>query len=198
MSPPSPAVELEIELRRVDASRYSVELQARSADSEVNVAPIRRTTTFDLQGLQVAEWGGAEAVGRALTDGVFGDPAVLAYYQNARVAAESSEATLRVRLFIDSTAPELHALKWELLRRPPDPTDRLAGQMLATSERVLFSRHLSSYDWRPVKLRPREKLRALVAIANPSGLDTGQLRRWTWRASDSGPRPPWARSRSSR
>src|SRR3712207_4098220 len=35
-------------------------------------------------------------------------------------------------------------------------------------ETVLFSRYLSSYDWRPVQLRPRADLRALVVVANPA------------------------------
>ena len=37
-------------------------------------------------------------------------------------------------------------------------------------EQILFSRYLSSGDWRPVKLRPKGELRALVAVANPSDL----------------------------
>ena len=169
MPAPRPTAELEIGLHRLDANRYSVELRSRPSDSDADMAPVRGTTTFDPQKLQVAEWDGAEAVGRALTRQLFSDPAVLAHYQQARTAAERDDAALRIRLFIGPTAPELHPLRWELLRDP------VGGKMLATRERVLFSRYLSSHDWRPVKLRPQEKLRALVVIANPGDLDEYEL-----------------------
>ena len=59
------------------------------------------------------------------------------------------------------TAP----LRWETLRDPAD------GTPLFTGENLLFSRYLSSLDWRAVRLRPASDLRALVVIANPSDLD---------------------------
>src|SRR5262249_16523730 len=77
--------------------------------------------------------------------------------------------SLRLRLFVGPSAPELNNLRWETLRDPQ--TD----QWLLTSETVLFSRYLSSMDWRPVHLRPRGSLRALVVIANPSDLARDQL-----------------------
>ena len=164
MSPPSPTAELEIGLYRLDANRYSVELRSRPPGSDADMAPVRGTTTFDFQKVQLAEWDGAEAVGKALTERLFADKDVLAHYREACTAAETAGAVLRVRLFIGPTAPELHALKWELLLDPR------SGKALATRERVLFSRYLSSHDWRPVRLRPQESLRALVVIANPSDL----------------------------
>ena len=164
-----PTAELEIGLHRLDANRYSVELRSRPPDSDADMAPVRGTTTFDFQKVQLAEWDGAEAAGKALTERLFADPAVLDHYQQACTAAETAGAVLRVRLFIGPTAPELHALKWELLLDPR------TGKPLATRERVLFSRYLSSHDWRPVKLRPQESLRALVAIANPSDLAEYQM-----------------------
>jgi hypothetical protein len=160
---------LEIGLHRREANLYAVELRSRSPDSDADPSPGEGTATFDFQELQVAGWDGAEAVGQALTDRLFSHSKVLAYYQKACTAAERDGAVLRIRLFIGPTASELHALPWELLRDPD------SGRLLATRERVLFSRYLSSHDWRPVKLRPRAKLRALVAIANPGGLDERQF-----------------------
>jgi hypothetical protein len=58
----------------------------------------------------------------------------------------------------------LHHLRWETLRDPEDHS------WLLTDERLLFSRYLSSVDWRPVRLRPQGALRALVVIANPANL----------------------------
>jgi hypothetical protein len=169
MSPPTPTAELEIGLHRLDANRYSVELRSRPAGTDADMTPIRGTTTFDFRKLQDAEWDGAEAVGRTLGEQLFSDPDVLACYQQTCVAADTAEAVLRVHLFIDPTVPELHPLKWEMLHDP------VSGKLLATRERVLFSRHLTSHDWRPIKLRPREQLRAVLAIANPMGLGEWKL-----------------------
>lgn len=154
MSTTQSTAELEIGLHRLDTNRYSVELRSRPPDSDADMAPVRGATSFDLQKVQLAEWDGADAVGKALTDRLFADPAVLTHYQQACTAAETAGAVLRVRLFIGPTAPELHALKWELLHDPR------TGKPLATRERVLFSRYLTSHDWRPVKLRPQDSLRA--------------------------------------
>jgi len=63
----------------------------------------------------------------------------------------------------------LHALRWERLRRPDEDA------AITTSERILFSRYLSSADWRRVRLRPLSELRALVVIANPANLAEYQL-----------------------
>ena len=71
---------------------------------------------------------------------------------------------LRLRLLVGPTAAELHALRWELLCDPD------SGALLASSERVLFSRFMLSQDWRPVRLRPKATLRALVAVAAPTDL----------------------------
>jgi len=53
-----------------------------------------------------------------------------------------------------------------------DPQD---GSPLLTSEQIYFSRYLSSGDWRPVRLRPKGNLRALVVIADPAGLPAYHL-----------------------
>jgi formylglycine-generating enzyme required for sulfatase activity len=45
-----------------------------------------------------------------------------------------------------------------------------SNDMLLTSEHILFSRYLSSSDWRPVRLRPRSDLRVLVLVANPANV----------------------------
>ncbi|HEX5690980.1 MAG TPA: CHAT domain-containing protein, partial [Roseiflexaceae bacterium] len=81
-----------------------------------------------------------------------------------RASAASLDAALRLRLFIGSNAPELHNLRWETLRDPQN------GEALFSGEQFLFSRYLSSGDWRPIAPRPKGELRALVAIANPADL----------------------------
>ncbi len=70
---------------------------------------------------------------------------------------------LRIRLHIGASAPELHQLRWETLRDPLDNT-----LVISTDTREPFSRYLLSMDWRPVILRPKGSLRALVVVANPA------------------------------
>ena len=106
----------------------------------------------------------AEDYGRALSASLFADPAVRSAFAQARSSAASLDAALRLRLLIGPSAPELHGLRWETLRDPEDDAPLLTG------EHILFSRYLNSGDWRPVKLRPKGELRALVAVANPSDL----------------------------
>ncbi|NJM12703.1 MAG: CHAT domain-containing protein [Synechococcaceae cyanobacterium SM1_2_3] len=90
---------------------------------------------------------------------MFADPDVGSIFAQAC----STDAPLRLRLFVGTDAPELHNLRWETLRHPD-------GRPLLTGERVFFSRYLSSYDWRPVRQRSLNELRALVMIANPANL----------------------------
>jgi hypothetical protein len=71
---------------------------------------------------------------------------------------------MRVRLVVGPSAPKLHSLRWETLLDPE------SGNPLSTSENLVFSRYMSSLDWRPVRLRSKGELRALVVIANPSDL----------------------------
>ena len=89
-------------------------------------------------------------------------------FAQARSSAQTLQVPLRLRLFIGPSAPELHSLCWETLRDPQEDA------WLLTSEHCLFSRYLSSFDWRPVRLRPQADLHALVAIASPTDVATYQ------------------------
>ena len=165
--------DLEIGLRRRDAGSYAVDMRLSQPDSDADIRLTRSNgdalpTEFDLERLRSLALD-PEAYGKLLGECLLSDPAVRAAFQQARTSAQSLDATLRMRLLIDPTAPELHALRWETLRDPQD------GSLLFTGERVLFSRYLSSLDWRPVRLRPQSELKALIVIANPAGLDKYQL-----------------------
>ncbi len=100
--------------------------------------------------------------GQALAHSLFADAAVRKAFAEARATAQTLNCPLRLRLRIDPGAPELHCLRWETLCDPED------NSPLCTSENLLFSRYLSSGDWRSVRLRPKAELRALVVIANPN------------------------------
>ncbi|HSR33028.1 MAG TPA: CHAT domain-containing protein [Anaerolineae bacterium] len=158
--------DLEIGLYHRDVDRYSVELCFTDPESDGEVRLTGRvppSAEFDfgrLHELHVDD----EAYGQLLSQSLFGDPAVATAFAQARSTAQAKDVPLRLRLVIGPSAPELHNLRWEMLRDPLD------GSHLLTGEEILFSRYLSSPDWRPVGPRPRADLRALVVIANPAGL----------------------------
>jgi hypothetical protein len=118
----------------------------------------------------------------------FFTPDVRGEFGKFRTAAAMRSAILRVRLTIDSNATELHAVHWETLHDPDQPAEDRAP--LFAGEQTVVSRFLSSgEDWRPIRLRAKGKLRALVVIANPDtsiiyGLEPIQVAEELVRAKD--------------
>ena len=134
--------DLEVGLQRWDADSYRVELRYSQPDSNVDVRLVRPGVRFDLEGKRALALD-AEAYGQLLGENLFSNRDVEATFREARSNAQSRDAQLRLRLFIDPSAPELHSLRWETIRDPRN------GAALFTGEEVLFSRYLSSLDWRP-------------------------------------------------
>jgi CHAT domain/SIR2-like domain len=163
--------DLELSLHRRDADSYAVELRFSPSDSDADVRLLQggpgvaHLDWDELRGLALNDTAYGHALGAAL----FADQAVQGAFDQSRAAAESADAPLRLRLLIGPSAPELHRLRWETLRDPR------GGGPLFTGENVVFSRYLSSLDWRPVRLRPKGDLTALVAIANPTDIADYQL-----------------------
>lgn len=103
--------------------------------------------------------------GRRLGRLLLTDPKIRLFYERALTAAEVRDIPLHLRLLVDPRAPlRYHQIRWEALRDPR--TDA----RVATSDNVLFSRYLSTPDWRPVRLPPWQRLKALVVVADPDGL----------------------------
>src|SRR5215208_6826493 len=157
-----PELVLRLNARNVDS--YTVEPQIDRPNQPVNPDPDPGQATFDFDGLANVLHDVA-GYGALLTKNLFEDPRVRTPFEQVRTEADLGKVPLRLRLFIDPDAPELHALRWETLRDPRDGTD------LATGERILFSRYLRSPDWRSVQRRPRGDWRALVVVANPTNLN---------------------------
>ncbi|MFZ5920224.1 MAG: CHAT domain-containing protein [Chloroflexota bacterium] len=135
-----------------------------NSDADVRLGQGEKITVeLDIPALQ-AKIDSPEDYGKALSASLFADAGVLSAFAQARASAQSLKAPLRMRLLAGPSAPELHSLYWETLRDPQD------GSPLFTSEQLFFSRYLSSTDLRPVRLKAKGELRALVAIANPSNL----------------------------
>jgi len=156
--------DLEVAVRLREAQTYTVEFRYNPAEGDADLRPGPGTAILDAAGLRAMELD-ADAYGAALTQAFFQDKAVAGGLAQARSATAGQDAMLRLRLFLDASASDLHAVHWETLRDPAQ------GGPLFTGDQVVFSRYLSSLDWRPVRLRPQADLSALVVIANPAGLE---------------------------
>jgi hypothetical protein len=157
--------DLEIGLHRRGEVNWSVEMRFSQPGSDADSRLARKDgiARLDLNKLRELEDDIVE-YGRELGRGLLGPAAIGDAFRHARQQAESYRRQLRVRLFVGPNAPELHGLRWETLRDPEDDSTAF------TSENLLFSRYLSSLDWRPVGLRARSDLTALIVVANPVDL----------------------------
>lgn len=163
-------IDLELALRRRDREGYALELRLSRPSDAVDLLLARdkvEAVRFNQEQL-LASSQDSEEYGKALTAALFADPEVRRVFLQARDNAQSAGAALRVRLFIETSALDLHSYRWELLRDPQ--TD----QPLFTGQQIYFSRYLSSSDWRPVRTRARKDLQILTTIASPYGLEEYQ------------------------
>ncbi|YCM44596.1 CHAT domain-containing protein [Verrucomicrobiaceae bacterium 227] len=155
--------ELEIGLSRCEAASYSMALRFRDPSQEAELRAELEAVRFDFKALLELE-SQPKAYGELLGKALLGNGDVQAYLGKVRAVVEASGRPLRLRLSIDRWSLPLHSLRWETLRDP------VSGRSLLMDERVLFSRFLGSFDMRPVQLRAKRDLRALVAVASPSDL----------------------------
>jgi hypothetical protein len=158
-------VDLEITLSRWEVDRYQVEFQFNDPAAETRQAAARSQVDLNLPALKASQLN-PEAYSTLLKEAVFADEEIRSYFQVARAAAQNKK--MRLYLSIDRSALELHSLRWEMLRDPHDDTP------LAIDQNILFSRFLASQDWEPIPIRPKKRLKALIAIANPADLAEGK------------------------
>jgi hypothetical protein len=160
----SVTADLEIALRwNRDNETFDVALSFRMTTGEVvDIAQVSteplRIDTDELQLLTADE----PAYGDALTRMLFGPADVREYYMRARASTEGASHILRVRLVVSGPA-RYQALRWESLRDPS------TGAPIATLPNVLWSRYLTSPDWRPVPALAGLDS-ALIVIAAPRDL----------------------------
>jgi hypothetical protein len=161
--------DLEIGLHRRDGVSWRVEVRYSQQESDADVN-IEGPLTVDIDPNELdqlipdfAAYG--RALGQAVLGGAVGDA-----YRQAVAASQSHGVILRVRLFVGPSATTLHRTHWETMLDPRD------GSPVLTDENIVFSRYLSSNDWRPVRLRPKGALRALVVVSGPTDLDRFQAR----------------------
>jgi len=103
----------------------------------------------------------ADAYAEALTRMVFSTPGITDFYNGSLGTAADRPIHLRLNL---DTPSALHLVRWELLRDPKNE------HPLVTTDRIRFSRYLSSPDFRMVPWRTKQASRALVVIASPTNL----------------------------
>ncbi|MEM8930054.1 MAG: CHAT domain-containing protein [Acidobacteriota bacterium] len=165
---PTRYVDLEIGLHRLDASTFQVEMRLDDPSSEAELPAERAQVTLDPSELLPLQ-ADPDGYGAKLAERLFGDPALRGAFSRARATTEARDAFLRLRLRIGESALDLHALRWELLHDPE------RGAQLTTSERTLFSRFMVSRDWRPVRLRAKADLHAVIGVAAATDLDRYKL-----------------------
>ncbi|TQN42912.1 SIR2-like protein [Blastococcus colisei] len=166
---PGLVADLEIGLHRRGEDEWMAELRFSSSERGTIGTDILTSgpVDVDLTRLATLHHGGplvTRQYGQLLSDGLFASSTVRQEFAKARTTAARGGIPLRLRLLIAPSAPELHALRWETLLDPD------SGTPLLTDSNVLFSRYLTSTDWRPVRMRLRSELRALIVVADPVNL----------------------------
>lgn len=161
--------EFEFSLRRMAYGRYGVDFRFAPPWNDVDVHPTK-TTIIKIDFVRLRELANESnyvQYGKLLGHSLFGQDEIANAFRSAQQSTQEAdrEMRLRLRLHIGSNAPELNSILWETVIVPSD------SQPLFQSERVLCSRYLASYDWQPVRLRPRRELTAAIVIANPKGLE---------------------------
>ncbi len=150
------------------ADVYQVDLRFTNPESEGQIAPERGIARLDA-GLFHGLRRRPKRYGEALASELFASKGIRSLYSRANDMVQTAGLFLRVTLMISPRASRLQSLRWEQLT---DPETRAP---LATSERVLFSRFLTSQDWRSVRLRPKTELKAVVAVSAPSNVNEWAL-----------------------
>ncbi|NTV63133.1 MAG: CHAT domain-containing protein [Oscillochloris sp.] len=156
-------VGIEINLAHLSEDRYRAELRYTRPDANTDRAPASGQVRLSPSALDQHALD-PQAYGGALSAALFEDPALSAELLFGLAAADTLDRKLRLRLFVQRDAAELHRIRWETLGSPGDTS------CLLLHPRVLFSRMIAGSDLDDIRLRPKSDLRALVVIANPAPL----------------------------
>jgi hypothetical protein len=154
--------ELEIVLQRDATDALQVTAQHR-IDTASSITPVTR---IDLDPKNPVLYGGNPgSAGKLLSDAIFSSPHLRDAFIKAKAYCEAQNLLLRVRMRVDPSASALHAIPWETITHPVD------GTPLLKDPECVFSRYLFSREFRLPNLRPRQQVQAVIAIANPTGLE---------------------------
>ena len=151
-----PYADLEIHILGLQQQGYAVDL---TLDGQRELA----SGFLDPAFLPWVPSASPEADGERLFAWLFADePLKLAWAK-----ASGMDLECRIRLRIDDSVPELHALPWELLRQPA--TTRTAALQLAADSKTPFSRYLA-LTTAPGRLAVVDRLKVLMAVADAEDL----------------------------
>lgn len=134
--------------------------------------PVVGTTALDAFYLQQPD---PIAAGRAYSEGIsralFASEAVRQVYRRALARADAAEPkqVVRLRLRIHPSVLWLHRLHWEIIACPLS-LDKPDIVWIAAHPRIIFSRTVATEGEWSFQLRAKERLRALVVVANPPRL----------------------------
>lgn len=163
--------DLEISLYQWSDQGYNIELRFNPALSDTTSRFTAGPSSFvhlDLTQLKAREHDNLE-YGTYLINALLSDPQINSQFNEVRASHESSETDLRVRMYLGPTAAKLAEIRWEVLGDP-----RNVRHHLFTNSRILFSRFLTARDSRPIRPKPRDRLRCLTVVANPNNLSKYQ------------------------
>ncbi|MEI8305501.1 MAG: CHAT domain-containing protein [Chloroflexales bacterium] len=161
------AIDLELSIRRSGIS-YVLDASLTQPGSEVESVLVADAPVFlDPSALLPLALDPA-AYGQTLTTQLFSTP-VRDAWGRACAYAEGAGCPLRLRLRIDTSIEELHAVRWETLRDP------LNDVPLGYNARRLLVRYIPSADLAAITPGPRPTLHALVVVASPRNLNAYSL-----------------------
>ncbi|NTU82749.1 MAG: CHAT domain-containing protein, partial [Chloroflexales bacterium] len=155
---------LDLCLRRIGAGAYDLAINLCPPGSNLPAELARQVSVAIDLGRQLEVSLDPMAYGRLLTGSLFAAEPARRAWEQARAFVSGAGAPLRVCLQIDSTADELHGLRWETLADPG------SGAPVAQSEQMIFARTLGSTDLGLVPIPARPELRALLVAAGPGDL----------------------------
>jgi CHAT domain-containing protein/SIR2-like protein len=159
-------VELEMAFYAMAGDYVRIEVRSQIDRTQLD-APIEATFLFPREELlQTADW---QEYGKRLATAIFSQQQVIDRFRIAKAISLDKEVPLRLRLRVDPSARLLDAVRWETL------SDPLSAQPLTMNQNVYFSRFVPRTDFRSVRLRRKGELKALLAISNPSNIDTFSL-----------------------
>lgn len=165
--------ELELGLYRVEPGCYSLRCRfwqpGSAEEGNLGLSPSAQAI-IDFSALLALQTD-PQAYGLRLSEMLFADPTARAAFSQARARSDALKVPLRLRLYFDPAAEELHELFWETLV-DLDPNRRTR---LSADENVPFSRFMSSANLQPFSPPEAARLQALVVISSPSNLDPGQF-----------------------
>jgi hypothetical protein len=159
---PQPSTYADVEVRILERQDkgYPVEITVDSQQEfprgYLDPAPLPWTPSADLHadGVRLFQW-------------LFADEPL----RNAWAEVRGKAPQRRLRLRIDASAPELHAIPWESVR---EAMELGSAPPLAASVATPFSRYLAG-QWRPGSPILKRPIKVLVVIANPENLSRFNL-----------------------